>query len=461
MLNNIVGLKPSLGLVSTAGVVPACRTLDCVSVFSLTVDDAVTALAAMAGPDAADPFSRDRPLGAITRVSRRAAARRAARRPADLLRRQGLGGGLRRGARSAGRALGATLVEFDIEPFYETARLLYEGPWVAERYLVIRDLLASSPGCDPSGDARDHRRPARGSPPPTPSRRSIGCRRCARSPSAPSPTSTRWCCRPRRRSIRPRRCWPIRSSSTAGSAPTPISSICSISAASRCRRRCAPTACRSASRCWRPAGSDALLASIGRVFHADTRLPLGAKGLPQPPLAPLPARARGDEIADRGGRRASVRHGAERRIEGARRPAAGSRRRPRRTTSSMRSTTTPPKPGMLRVEAGQRASRSSWRSGRCRRRRSAQFVAAIPPPLSIGTVAPGRRPRREGIYRRSRRRRRRARYFRVRRLARVYGGSGGGVMSTRHSCESRAHHEESIPIRYAPLARIPVYTDTA
>ena len=42
-------------------------------------------------------------------------------------------------------ALGATLVEFDLEPFYETARLLYEGPWVAERYLVIRDLLASSP----------------------------------------------------------------------------------------------------------------------------------------------------------------------------------------------------------------------------------------------------------------------------------------------------------------------------
>ena len=42
-------------------------------------------------------------------------------------------------------ASGATLVEFDLEPFYETARLLYEGPWVAERYLVIRDLLASSP----------------------------------------------------------------------------------------------------------------------------------------------------------------------------------------------------------------------------------------------------------------------------------------------------------------------------
>ena len=67
-LNNIVGLKPSLGLVSTAGVVPACRTLDCVSVFALTVDDAFAALAAMAGPDPADPYSRPRPLGALGAV---------------------------------------------------------------------------------------------------------------------------------------------------------------------------------------------------------------------------------------------------------------------------------------------------------------------------------------------------------------------------------------------------------
>jgi len=66
MLNNIVGLKPSLGLISTAGVVPACRTLDCVSVFSLTVDDAMTALKIMAGPDGADPYSRDRPLADMT-----------------------------------------------------------------------------------------------------------------------------------------------------------------------------------------------------------------------------------------------------------------------------------------------------------------------------------------------------------------------------------------------------------
>src|SRR5262245_5569154 len=64
-LSNIVGLKPSLGLVSTAGVVPACRTLDCVSVFALTVDDAFAALAAMAGPDPADPYSRAHALGGL------------------------------------------------------------------------------------------------------------------------------------------------------------------------------------------------------------------------------------------------------------------------------------------------------------------------------------------------------------------------------------------------------------
>src|SRR5262249_25670198 len=60
-LQNIVGLKPSVGLVSAAGVVPACRTLDCVSVLALTVDDAFAALAAMAGPDAADPYRRPPP----------------------------------------------------------------------------------------------------------------------------------------------------------------------------------------------------------------------------------------------------------------------------------------------------------------------------------------------------------------------------------------------------------------
>src|ERR1700747_1501824 len=144
LLNNIVGLKPSLGMISTAGVVPACRALDCVSIFSLTVDDAVTALGAMTGLDGADPFSRDRPLGEITQLP--ANLRLGIPRSGQLIffgdktQEAAYRDSLKRFA-----AVGATLVEFDMEPFYETARLLYEGPWVAERYLVIRNLLASSP----------------------------------------------------------------------------------------------------------------------------------------------------------------------------------------------------------------------------------------------------------------------------------------------------------------------------
>src|SRR6202049_866493 len=144
MLNNIVGLKPSLGLVSTAGVVPACRTLDCVSVFALTVDDAMTGLTEMAGPDGADPCSRDRGLSELSNFPGN--VKLGVPRDGQLIffgdkaQEAAYGDALKRWT-----AFGATLVEFDLEPFYETARLLYEGPWVAERYLVIRNLLASSP----------------------------------------------------------------------------------------------------------------------------------------------------------------------------------------------------------------------------------------------------------------------------------------------------------------------------
>ncbi|WP_245470161.1 amidase family protein, partial [Mesorhizobium sp. M7A.F.Ca.MR.362.00.0.0] len=58
-LNNLVGLKPTVGALSAAGVVPACRTLDCVSVFALTVDDAYRVFSVAAARDAADPYSRD------------------------------------------------------------------------------------------------------------------------------------------------------------------------------------------------------------------------------------------------------------------------------------------------------------------------------------------------------------------------------------------------------------------
>jgi allophanate hydrolase len=142
--NNIVGLKPSLGLVSNAGVVPACRTLDCVSIFTLTVDDAVTALTVIAGFDETDPYSRPRELRRLGLIP--AGLKLGVPRPdqrlffGDKMSAAGYDVALARLA-----DLVTSIVEVDMTPFYEAARLLYEGPWVAERYLVAKAVLAADP----------------------------------------------------------------------------------------------------------------------------------------------------------------------------------------------------------------------------------------------------------------------------------------------------------------------------
>ena len=129
----------------------------------------------MAGLDTADPYSRDRPLGQLAAFPD--GLKLGVPRNGQLIffgdkaSEQAYADALKRWT-----SLGATLIEFDLEPFYETARLLYEGPWIAERYLVIRDLLASSPeAIHPV--TREITPPARGFPPPTLLRRCIACRR--------------------------------------------------------------------------------------------------------------------------------------------------------------------------------------------------------------------------------------------------------------------------------------------
>lgn len=141
--NNIVGLKPTRGLVSCAGVVPACRTLDCVSVFALTVDDAMAGLKAIAGVDDADPYSRPRPMRTPELPGAgKLGVPMPGQRPffGDEAYEAGYGAALVQLSK-----LGAKIIEIDMEPFHAAARLLYEGPWVAERYLVARALLASAP----------------------------------------------------------------------------------------------------------------------------------------------------------------------------------------------------------------------------------------------------------------------------------------------------------------------------
>ncbi|MEC9346788.1 MAG: allophanate hydrolase [Pseudomonadota bacterium] len=144
--NNIVGWKPTRGLVSNTGLVPACRTLDCISVFAMTAGDCATVADVVAAYDPVDPFSRRAPAGSGGAVDW-PGLKVGVPRNEDL---DFFGdddsAALYDAAVERVAALGAEIVRFDFGPFLETARLLYEGPWVGERYLAVRDLLERSPG---------------------------------------------------------------------------------------------------------------------------------------------------------------------------------------------------------------------------------------------------------------------------------------------------------------------------
>jgi allophanate hydrolase len=112
---NIVGLKPTLGSISACGVVPACRSLDTVSILAQSVDEALAVQRAIAGYDDDDPYSRRPPFAYL---------RRGESLPAPRI---------------------ATAETADISLLLEVARLLYEGPWVAERTAEFRDLVENHP----------------------------------------------------------------------------------------------------------------------------------------------------------------------------------------------------------------------------------------------------------------------------------------------------------------------------
>lgn len=143
-LNNIVGLKPSLGALSNAGVVPACLTLDTLSIFALTVEDAYTAFRAAAVYNPADAYSRPFSFPALggTPPTFRIGI-------PDAATREFCGDDVHAAAFDAAlddiRSLGGEIIEIDFTPFYETAQMLYGGVWVAERYTVIQELLESNP----------------------------------------------------------------------------------------------------------------------------------------------------------------------------------------------------------------------------------------------------------------------------------------------------------------------------
>ena len=137
--NGIVGLKPTPGRVSNHGVLPACKTLDCVAVLAHHVADAAAVLAVIEGPDNADAYSHFIP-GPATFPKRLRLGVPAAMPPLSAAFETAFAA-----ACSRAQAAGHTLVPVDFTPLFDVAQLLYNGPWVAERHAVVRTLLAQHP----------------------------------------------------------------------------------------------------------------------------------------------------------------------------------------------------------------------------------------------------------------------------------------------------------------------------
>jgi allophanate hydrolase len=140
--NDVVGLKPTRGLLSTTGVVPACRSLDCVSIFAPSAAAAERVWRVAHGFDAADPFSRTVGPGANAAPWLAGPFRFGVPRDGQL---DFFGNadtpGLYAAAAARLEAIGGTAVTIDFAPFREAASLLYSGPWVAERYAAVGEFV--------------------------------------------------------------------------------------------------------------------------------------------------------------------------------------------------------------------------------------------------------------------------------------------------------------------------------
>ena len=240
--NGLVGLKPTPGRVSTAGVLPACRTLDCVSVFAHGVGDAAAVLSVIEGADPADVYSTSVAGPAAPPAQLRIGVPAAPHFSGDA----GYAAAWQAALEQA-RLDGHHLVDIDFAPLQAVAALLYDGPWVAERHAVVRALLADTPeALDPTVRqviekalafsatdtfaAQYRLRATAGAAghPVAAGRRAAGAHR-ARPPDA-SPRSM-----------------PIPWARTRSSGCTPTSSTCSAGRRWPCRRARRRPACRSAS----------------------------------------------------------------------------------------------------------------------------------------------------------------------------------------------------------------------
>ena len=379
--NNIVGLKPTKGLFSTTGLVPACRSLDVISVFALTVPDALDVARAAAAHDPGDPYSRACPGD----LSRRAAPKgfRFGVPKAPLLEFFGDAHAARVYADALARLekLGGTRVEFDYAPFKATADLLYDGPWVAERYAAIETLMRENPDAlFPTTRAvianaakydavatfkafyrlEELRREAAGV--------------WDRIDVMALPTSGTIF------TLDELKAEPVLNNTRLGYYTNFVNLLDLAGLAVPAGMR--PDGLPSGLTLIGPAWSDAALAALGEAFHRDTGLTLGATKMAHPAHPPAPAKSERIDVAVVGA------HLSGMPLNGQLTERGGRFVRACRTAKRYRlfalAGQTPPKPGLKRVATeGEAIEVEIWSlpAGAF-----GSFVALVPPPLAIGTL---------------------------------------------------------------------------
>ena len=381
-LNNIVGLKPSLGLVSTTGVVPACRSLDCVSVFARTAEDAFAALAVMAGDDPSDSYSRFAPLApfAAPPPSLRIAVPRAADR---LFFGDARAEASFETAIGIARKLGWAVVEIEITPLLEAARLLYEGAWVAERTAAVGEFIAQHPG-DVHAVTKGIIAPGAKLSAVEAFRglyRLAGYSRAARRIFAGIdalmvPTA------PTNYTLADLAADPVGPNSRLGTYTNFVNllDLCGLAVPAALTEDRMPFGVTFLA----PAGRDAALAGIGAAFHAATGLPLGALSSGEA-AAPPSSAPFGDEIAIAvvGAHLSGMPLNGELTGLGARFLEATATAPDYRLFALPE--TMPPRPGLLRIDSarGMSIAVETWALPAAG---FGRFVAAVPSPLSIGSI---------------------------------------------------------------------------
>jgi allophanate hydrolase len=385
-LNNIVGLKPSLGAVSTTGVIPACRTLDCVSVFALTVEDAWTVFSIAARPDEADAYSRTIPAQGFGTMPPALTVGVPAKADLEFFGDAAMEEAYCR-ALAALEKLGHKLVEIPFADFYTVADLLYEGAWVAERYAAVKDFFDTKAesfhpvtrkiyGGAKTLSAAD-------------AFNGFYALQALKKKLAPVIASVDLFCvptAPRHYTVAELAAEPIRENSRLGTYTNFVNllDMCGIAVPTGTRQDGLPASVTLLA----PAGKDGLTATLARDIHAASGLALGATRWTLPSGAGIPPSSNPqDDLID------LVVVGAH--LSGM--PLNhqlvdldAQFSRIAQTSADYRlhalEGTIPPKPGMVRVRQGQGKGIEVevWRLTPAA---FGRFVASIPAPLGIGTIA--------------------------------------------------------------------------